>query len=88
MHFLVKLEEYNAIFGQQQIENIHFTISLIDNKHRQEKIDNLINANIEKCILWCTKYNVPYNQGIVQSNVFLSNDLRSFQSSETSFELM
>ena len=88
MHFLVRLEEYNAIFGQQQIENIHFTISLIDNKHRQEKIDNLINVNIEKCILWCNKYNVPYNQGITQSNVFLSNDLRSFQNSETSFELM
>jgi len=89
MHFLVKLEEYNAIFGQQQIENIHFTISLIDNKHRQEKIDNLININIEKCILWCTKYNIPYNQGITQSNVFLNNDLRSFQKSyETSFELI
>jgi FtsJ-like methyltransferase len=27
--FLTKLEEYNAIFGQQQIENIHYTIQLI-----------------------------------------------------------
>jgi 23S rRNA U2552 (ribose-2'-O)-methylase RlmE/FtsJ len=43
LHFLSKIEEYNAIFGQQQIENIHFTLSLIDNKYKQEKIDNLIN---------------------------------------------
>jgi hypothetical protein len=89
MHFLVKLEEYNAIFGQQQIENIHFTISLIDNKHRQEKIDSLININIEKCILWCTKYNIPYNQCITQANVFLSNDQRTFQNTyEASFDLI
>jgi 23S rRNA U2552 (ribose-2'-O)-methylase RlmE/FtsJ len=89
MHFLVKLEEYNAIFGQQQIENIHFTISLIDNKHRQEKIDNLINTNIQKCILWCTKYNVPYNQTIVQTNVFLNTENREFQdNSNLLFELV
>jgi 23S rRNA U2552 (ribose-2'-O)-methylase RlmE/FtsJ len=81
MIFLSKLEEYNAIFGQQQIENIHFTISLIDNKHRQEKIDNLINTNIQKCILWCTKYDIPYNQSIIPQNVFLSGQ------SEMSFEL-
>ena len=69
--FLTKLEEYNAIFGQQQIENIHFTVSLIDNKHKQEKIDNLINSNIQKCILWCKKHDVPYNTNLLPSNVFL-----------------
>jgi 23S rRNA U2552 (ribose-2'-O)-methylase RlmE/FtsJ len=68
--FLSKLEEYNAIFGQQQIENIHFTISLIDNKHKQEKIDQLISMNIQKCILWCTKYNIPYNQPVLYDNIF------------------
>jgi 23S rRNA U2552 (ribose-2'-O)-methylase RlmE/FtsJ len=71
--FLTKIDEYNAIFGQQQIENIHFTITLIDNKHKQDKIDTLINTNIQKCILWCTKHNVLQNQLIVPSNIFLSN---------------
>jgi len=73
VYFLSKLEEYNAVFGQQQIENIHFTISLIDNKNKQDKIDNLINTNIQKCIVWCIKHNVPYIQSTVPSNIFLSN---------------
>ena len=71
--FVIKLEEYNAIIGQQQIENIHFTISLIENKHKQEKIDNLIRTNIQKCLYWCTKYNIPYNQLITNTNIFVNN---------------
>jgi 23S rRNA U2552 (ribose-2'-O)-methylase RlmE/FtsJ len=58
--FITKLEEYNAFFGQKQIENIHFTISLIDNKHKQDKIYSLIKTNINKCIQWCIKYHVEY----------------------------
>jgi hypothetical protein len=58
-YFHTKIEEYNAIFGQQQIENIHYTLLLIDNKHKQEKIEYLIKNNIEKCKKWCHKYNVP-----------------------------
>ena len=69
--FLTKLEEYNAIFGQQQIENIHSTISLIDNKHKQDKIDNLVKTNIQKCIHWCTKYNIEYNVLTPVNNIFL-----------------
>jgi len=70
MCFLSKIEEYNAIFGQQQIENIHFTLALIDNKYKQEKIDNLINTNIQKCILWCTKYNIPFHPVVPHMNIF------------------
>lgn len=58
-YFYSKIEEYNAIFGQQQIENIHYTLLLIDNKHRQEKIECLVKNNIEKCKKWCIKHNVP-----------------------------
>jgi 23S rRNA U2552 (ribose-2'-O)-methylase RlmE/FtsJ len=58
-YFTTKLEEYNAVFGQQQIENIHYTLLLIENKHKQDKIDILIKNNIEKCKRWCNKYNVP-----------------------------
>jgi len=71
--FMIKLEEYNAIFGQQQIENIHYTISLIDNKNKHEKIDNLIKLNIQKCIFWCVKNNIPINQ-FPSSNIFLSHN--------------
>lgn len=65
--FITKLEEYNAIFGQQQVENIYQTIMLIDNKHNQEKIDILIKNNIQKCIQWCTRFQVPYH-------IFLPNN--------------
>jgi len=58
--FVTRLEEYNAIFGQQQIENIHYTISLIKNKNRQDKVENLVKTNVQKCIAWCIKYNIPF----------------------------
>jgi 23S rRNA U2552 (ribose-2'-O)-methylase RlmE/FtsJ len=80
--FLTKLEEFNAIFGQQQIENIHYTISLIDNKNKQDKIDNLINTNIQKCVLWCNKHNVVQNQLVTTPNIFLSSPSCLYNESE------
>ena len=67
-YFITKLEEFNAIFGQQQIENIHYTITLIDSKNNQDKIDSLIKNNIQKAIQWCSKHNVPYNIMIESQN--------------------
>jgi len=72
-YFLVKLEEYNAIFGQQQIETIYYTISLIENKQKQEKIDNLIKINIQKCIQWCLKNNIECHN-FLTTNIFYSED--------------
>ena len=60
-YFLIKLEEYNAIFGQQQIENIHYTLSLMDIPLGQNKIDAIIHENIKKCLYWCIKHNIQYN---------------------------
>lgn len=70
-HFLTKMEEFNSIFGQQQIENIYYTISLIETKNKTEKIDHLIRNNVQKCVGWCMKYGVGYNQ-ITNANVFLA----------------
>lgn len=59
--FLSKLEEYNLIFGHQQINNIFSTLSLIQNKtNRNQKIDYLMRLHISKCIYWCQKHGVPY----------------------------
>ena len=72
--FMTKLEEYNAIFGQQQFENIHYTLSLIDTKPNNEKLNSLIKSHVKKCIAWCTKYNVLYNSHLCntpQNNVFM-----------------
>ena len=65
-----KMEEYNAIFGQQQIESIHYTLSLLEHKNKTEKVENLIKTHIQKCIQWCSRYQVSHN-AIQPSNHFL-----------------
>lgn len=68
--FTNKLEEYNAIVGQQQIENIISTIHLINNSlsnnshNKNEKLENIKSNNIQKCIQWCLKYKIPYNKNL------------------------
>lgn len=60
-YYISRIEEYNAIFGQQQIENINYTLNLIDQECKQNNLDKLIKTNIIKSIQWCIKYNIPYN---------------------------
>ena len=57
--FVRNIEEYNVAIGKKQIQNIHYTISLMETKCKQEKIDALINANVEKCVQWCLQYGIP-----------------------------
>ena len=70
LFFSVRVEEYNSIFGQQQIENIHTTLLMVDKPPKQDRIDYLVKTNISKCIQWCIRYNVPYNV-FTATNVFL-----------------
>lgn len=58
--FLNKIQEYNAIFGQQQLENIAFTLTLLK-EFTEDKKHSLVRNNIIKCIHWCEKYNVTFN---------------------------
>jgi 23S rRNA U2552 (ribose-2'-O)-methylase RlmE/FtsJ len=71
--YISKIEEYNAIAGQQQIEHIQHTISLMDNKYSSDKIDNLVKANLQKCANWCASHDVPQNTFTVSSNHFLDS---------------
>ena len=66
-----KLEESNAIFGQQQIENITSTFNLIDNK-KIDKLELYKKNNINKCINWCQKYNIPCNK-----HLYISENLEN-----------
>jgi hypothetical protein len=59
--FLTKIEEYNSIFGQHQIENIHYTLSLMESNLKTDKLEIIIKNNIQKCIQWCIKHGVQYN---------------------------
>jgi len=65
--YVSKVEEYNAVLGQQQIENIHYTLSLVDNKQNQDKLDILMKTNVQKCIQFCTKYEIPYNMNLLHN---------------------
>ena len=58
--FLNKIQEYNAIFGQQQLENIAYTLTLLKD-FTEDKKHSLVRNNIIKCINWCEKYNVSFN---------------------------
>lgn len=60
-YFQVKTEEYNSIFGQPQIENIYYTLSLIYSNPKKEKIDTIIKSNVQKCVHWCIKHNIQHN---------------------------
>jgi len=66
-----KLEDINAIIGQQQLESILNTLHLLDN-NKPDKLDTIKKNNIQKCIQWCIKYKVPYNKNIQQLNIFLN----------------
>ena len=57
-----KIEECNAIIGQTQIENIHNTLLLIDNKQRAEKIEYYMRNHTHKCVNWCIKHGLEYVQ--------------------------
>lgn len=51
--YINKIEEYNAIFGQQQIGNINTTLSLISCKNKNERLESLKKNHIQKSIQWC-----------------------------------
>jgi hypothetical protein len=43
-------------------------------KHKTEKIDNIIKINIQKCVKWCIKYNIPCNPLLLAHyNIHLEN---------------
>ena len=63
-----RVEELNAIFGQQQIENITTTFNIIENKN-PDKLELYKKNNINKCINWCQKFNIPCNKHLyIQEN--------------------
>lgn len=72
LFFINKIEEYNAIFGQQQIENISSTLNIIHCKNKNEKIEILKKNNINKCIQWCEKNNISYNKSATLTNIFMN----------------
>ena len=72
--YLSHVKEINSIFGQQQMENILMTLRFIQNKERKgEKLEHLKNKNIQKCVSWCMKNNIPHYKLNNSKNLFLSH---------------
>lgn len=88
-YYINKVEEYNAILGQQQIENIFSTLSMINNKYNNH-FEDIKNLHIQKCIGWCKKYKLPYykisnytSNGFYVSNPFFNKSNSSNSSTNT-----
>jgi hypothetical protein len=69
-YFLNKLEEINAVIGQQQLEAYDQIINIFKSTNREEKIELLKRNHIQKCIQWCEKNNLAHNKFIDSVNIF------------------
>jgi hypothetical protein len=70
-YFVTKIEELNAVLGQQQIESIATTLTLMETT-KHDRLETLRKNNIQKCIGWCQRHRLPYNRSVSSTNIFLS----------------
>ena len=62
LYFMNHLEEINIILGQRQIENILYTIKIINNRDKyNDKIEKFKSTNIIRSIKWCNNNNLETN---------------------------
>lgn len=71
-YFSNKIEETNAVIGQQQLEAYDQIINIFKNKNKDDKIETLKRNHIQKCIQWCEKNQLPHNKFIERVNIFLN----------------
>jgi hypothetical protein len=69
--FKSKINDINIIFGQSQIESLDLLINIVNNKNKEEKIQNMKKSFIQKSILWCEKFKIPCNRFYEKVNIFL-----------------
>jgi hypothetical protein len=55
-YFLYKLEEIHYIYGQAQLEQIHYLLLLLGHKYKTDKLQNICKTNALKCSEWLHKY--------------------------------
>ena len=72
-YFINKLEEINAVIGQQQLEAYDQILNILKNKNRNDKIELLKRNHIQKCIQWCEKNQLPHNKFTEKMNIYIDN---------------
>lgn len=75
-YFIDKLEECNAMLGQQQIENISSTLAVMDHT-RYERLDAARKSNVQKCVAWCQKHRLPFHRSHCPANIFSQSSGRN-----------
>ena len=71
LYFINKIDDTNIIIGQQQLESIDQIINILKNKNKEDKIENIKKANIQKSVVWCEKFKIPHNKFSEKVNIFL-----------------
>lgn len=72
MYFVNKIDDFNVILGQQQLENINQMSNIIQLGNTQEKIEHLKKINFQKLQLWFDRNNVPFYNFFEKQNIFLA----------------
>jgi len=70
-YFINKVNDINIIIGQQQLESLDQMINILNNKNKHDKIDSFKKIHIQKSVIWCEKYDIPYNKFSDKTNIFL-----------------
>lgn len=68
--FLTKIEEINAIIGQQQLDSHVHVVNTIKTKLYEDKHTNIRKNNIYKAVQWCEKNGLPCNKTTEKYNAF------------------
>lgn len=71
-YFLNKIEESNVIIGQQKLDAYGHLITLLKSKNKLDKIEILKKHNVQKCVFWCEKHNIPCNKLIDKNTSILT----------------
>jgi len=61
-YFIYKINEINLIIGQQQLELCRQLLHIYMGQNQLYKLDQYKQKNIQKCVDWCIKMNIPYNE--------------------------
>ena len=72
-YFLNKIEEFNAVLGQVQLDTIDLTLTCMVQQLLGTAVPK--KPQLLKCVNWCQKHNLPYNKSLPATNNFFSNSL-------------
>ena len=72
-YFINKIEDSNLGIGNLMIEQLDLLISIINENCSIDKIENIKSNNLNKCILWCEKYKIPFKTN--EKNIFINENI-------------